>query len=248
MREQVGLRDRTCAAPYCTRPARHLDLDHLHPWVDHPDGTDPPGGPPDGLPGGSGTTDPPGKRNSQTRSDNLAALCRHHHRAKTLTGWRYEMLTPGVFYWTSPHGLRFLTFAGQTLDLNCQPRLSVNGPRQRRSRSSSTRAAPPKPGGRPSSHKVTDPAPDSAPVRSSRSRRRPASRTPRLGLRAVSTPSRPPPIWATDSSPGKVLRIISTTRTVHNACPKGPSARTGISTTTIAKALLGSIPVSAAPR
>lgn len=34
MREQVGLRDQTCAAPYCTRPARHLDLDHLDPWVD----------------------------------------------------------------------------------------------------------------------------------------------------------------------------------------------------------------------
>jgi hypothetical protein len=30
------------------------------------------------------------------------------------------MLTPGVFLWTSPHGLRFLTFAGQTLDLNEQ--------------------------------------------------------------------------------------------------------------------------------
>jgi len=116
LREQVGLRDRTCAAPYCTRPARHLDLDHLDPWKDtdhpvHPDATDPPGGPP----GGSGTTDPPAP---QTRSDNLAALCRHHHRAKTLTGWCYEMLTPGVYLWTSPHGLRYLTFAGQTIDLN----------------------------------------------------------------------------------------------------------------------------------
>src|SRR5690348_311888 len=113
LREQVGLRDRTCAAPYCTRPARHLDLDHLDPWTD-PDT----GSPPDGPPSEPNTTDPPRKRNSQTRSDNLAALCRHHHRAKTLTGWCYEMLTPGVFYWTSPHGLRFLTFAGQTIDLN----------------------------------------------------------------------------------------------------------------------------------
>src|SRR5690348_2317933 len=110
LREQVGLRERTCAAPYCTRPARHLDLDHLDPWKD-PDTGGPPG---KADPPGS----PPGKRNSQTRSDNLAALCRHHHRAKTLTGWCYEMLTPGVFYWTSPHGLRFLTFAGQTIDLN----------------------------------------------------------------------------------------------------------------------------------
>src|SRR5690348_8797725 len=77
LREQVGLRERTCAAPYCTRPARHLDLDHLDPWTD-PDTGGPPGEthPPDGPPGGPDTTAPPGKRNSQTRSDNLAALCR----------------------------------------------------------------------------------------------------------------------------------------------------------------------------
>jgi hypothetical protein len=132
IREQVGLRDRTCAAPYCTRPARYLDLDHLDPWtdhpVDHPGETDPPGGPPGsppgegGPPGDASTTSPASSRTGgsepQTRSDNLAPLCRHHHRAKTLTDWCYEMLTPGVFLWTSPHGLRFLTFAGQTIDLN----------------------------------------------------------------------------------------------------------------------------------
>jgi hypothetical protein len=128
IREQVGLRDQTCAAPYCTRPARHLDLDHLDPWTDHPNETDPPGGPPGSPPGEGG---PPGDTSDtsqassrtggsepQTRSDNLAPLCRHHHRAKTLTDWTYEMLTPGVYLWTSPHGLRFLTFAGQTIDLN----------------------------------------------------------------------------------------------------------------------------------
>jgi hypothetical protein len=128
IREQVGLRDRTCAAPYCTRPARHLDLDHLDPWkdhpIDHPGETDPPGGPPGegGPPGNTSETSQvssrTGRSEPQTRSDNLAPLCRHHHRAKTLTDWCYEMLTPGVFLWTSPHGLRFLTFAGQTIDLN----------------------------------------------------------------------------------------------------------------------------------
>ncbi|WP_310963663.1 HNH endonuclease signature motif containing protein [Nocardioides terrisoli] len=92
-REQVILRDHTCAAPHCSRPARRLDLDHIGPWDDH--------GPPD-----------------QTSSKNLAALCRHHHRAKTLTGWTYQQLLPGVFLWKTPHGLRHLTCAGHTIDLS----------------------------------------------------------------------------------------------------------------------------------
>jgi len=95
-REQLHLRDQTCVAPHCNRPARRLDADHIEPWDD---------------PGEGG---PPG----QTNSDNLGSLCRHHHRAKTLTGWTYQQLFPGVFYWESSHGLRFLTFQGQTIDLN----------------------------------------------------------------------------------------------------------------------------------
>ena len=39
-----------------------------------------------------------------TQTDNLAALCRFHHRLKTHTAWRYRMAEPGVFEWTSPHG------------------------------------------------------------------------------------------------------------------------------------------------
>lgn len=79
-------------APYCTRPARSLDLDHIEPWDE------------DGPPG-------------QTNSDNLASLCRHHHRAKTFGNGDYTQLLPGVFLWTTPTGLRFLTFRGQTIDL-----------------------------------------------------------------------------------------------------------------------------------
>jgi len=96
-REQIHLRDRTCAAPYCERPARRLDADHIEAWDD------------DG---------PPGQTGAQTNSDNLGSLCRHHHRAKTLTGWTYTQLLPGVFSWRSPTGLRFLTWQGQTIDLN----------------------------------------------------------------------------------------------------------------------------------
>ena len=90
------MRDKTCAAPHCNRPARRLDADHIEPWTD-PDEGGPPG---------------------QTNSDNIAKLCRHHHRAKTFTDWTYTQLYPGVFLWTSPHGLRFLTFNGQTINLN----------------------------------------------------------------------------------------------------------------------------------
>ena len=39
-----------------------------------------------------------------TQSDNLAALCRFHHRLKTHTAWRYRMTDPACFEWTSPHG------------------------------------------------------------------------------------------------------------------------------------------------
>ena len=39
-----------------------------------------------------------------TQTQNLAALCRFHHRLKTHTAWRYRMTEPGVFEWTSPHG------------------------------------------------------------------------------------------------------------------------------------------------
>jgi hypothetical protein len=46
---------------------------------------------------------PPG----QTRPDNLAPLCRRHHRAKTFRGWAYVRNADGTYTWTSPHGRMF---------------------------------------------------------------------------------------------------------------------------------------------
>ncbi|GAA1924420.1 HNH endonuclease signature motif containing protein [Nocardioides hwasunensis] len=88
IREHVTLRDRTCVFPWCSRPARACDVDHIIPF-DHDADTDarPQTGP--------------------TETGNLAALCRTHHRLKTHTGWRYRMLDPGVFEWTSPHEHRY---------------------------------------------------------------------------------------------------------------------------------------------
>ena len=82
MRELVILRDRHCVFPRCGRDARQTDLDHIVPYL-----------PPDE--GG-----PPGQTNPQ----NLAPLCRRHHRAKTFTGWDYHRTRDGSYEWTSPHG------------------------------------------------------------------------------------------------------------------------------------------------
>ncbi|NPC44040.1 HNH endonuclease signature motif containing protein [Nocardioides sp. zg-1230] len=85
IREQVFLRDMTCVFPHCTRPARRCDVDHVIP---HDPDAEAEGRPQPGP----------------TQTDNLACLCRSHHRLKTHSAWRYEMVAPGVFEWTSPHG------------------------------------------------------------------------------------------------------------------------------------------------
>jgi Domain of unknown function (DUF222) len=72
----VATRDRTCRAPGCRVPARVADIDHT---VDHADG---------GL----------------TAHDNLAVLCRHHHRLKHEGGWRVTQPEPGTLIWSSPGG------------------------------------------------------------------------------------------------------------------------------------------------
>ena len=64
LRHQLQQRDAGCMFPWCGRRGR-FDLDHIEPFV-----------PPDG--GG-----PPG----QTNTENLARLCRFHHRVKTHSSW-----------------------------------------------------------------------------------------------------------------------------------------------------------------
>ncbi|WP_343997096.1 HNH endonuclease signature motif containing protein, partial [Nocardioides furvisabuli] len=88
IRDRVVLRDRACVFPWCGRPARGCDVDHVTEYDHHADA--------EGRP-------QPGP----THTDNLAALCRFHHRLKTHSAWRYDMVAPGVFVWTSPHGHRY---------------------------------------------------------------------------------------------------------------------------------------------
>ncbi|QSR31657.1 hypothetical protein CFI00_14330 [Nocardioides sp. S5] len=88
IREHVVLRDRACVFPFCGRPARGCDVDHV---VEYDHDAEAEGRPQPGP----------------TETDNLGALCRFHHRVKTHTAWRYDMVVPGVFEWTSPHGHRY---------------------------------------------------------------------------------------------------------------------------------------------
>jgi hypothetical protein len=94
--EHVRLRDKRCVHPYCNRPARRCDLDHIVPYD------------PDGPPG-------------QTSTGNLACLCRLHHRMKTHAGWTYTMIQPGVFLWRSPYGYTYLRDRTGTTDLTPAP-------------------------------------------------------------------------------------------------------------------------------
>ena len=77
-------RDMTCRFPGCRRSALSTasgtDLDHTDPW-----------------PKGS------------TVWNNLAVLCRRHHRLKHSPGWRVELTEEGVMTWTTPTGRRYVT-------------------------------------------------------------------------------------------------------------------------------------------
>ncbi len=78
----VRTRDGTCRFPGCRQPAHRCDLDHLIPW---------PAGP--------------------TTADNLATLCRHHHRLKHQTQWDVRAGPLGELRWTSPTGHHYSTTA-----------------------------------------------------------------------------------------------------------------------------------------
>ena len=92
--EQVKLRDAWCVFPWCTRPARSSDCDHIVPHAE-----------------GGATCD-----------CNLAPLCRRHHRLKThAPGWRYTGIDPGTYLWSSPYGYQLLRDHTGTRDATHDP-------------------------------------------------------------------------------------------------------------------------------
>lgn len=83
----VIARDGYCVAPRCQVRATACDLDHSVPFAQD-------GRHDDALSGGT------------TSADNLAPLCRRHHRLKTLAGWDLIQTSPGRFVWVTPSGRR----------------------------------------------------------------------------------------------------------------------------------------------
>ncbi len=114
MAELVRLRDQRCVFPDCQNPARSADLDHITNHDPHADpdaynrsrasGTS-------GVSGGDEAVPVP--VTGLTHPDNLAPLCRHHHRVKTHSGWRYQRLPDGSYHWTGPHGQTYLVAPGR---------------------------------------------------------------------------------------------------------------------------------------
>ncbi len=91
-----------------------LDIDHIEPYdhgagkdgIKHTDKDDGTGGT-----RRTGTDRPhsPDHADAQTSTDNLAPLCRRHHRAKTFGHWNYVRLSPGEYLWTSRHRYQWIT-------------------------------------------------------------------------------------------------------------------------------------------
>ncbi|POH65564.1 MULTISPECIES: HNH endonuclease [Cryobacterium] len=95
LRRWVALRGGTCRFPGCTRPASRSDLDlDLDLDLDHTIAREH-GGP--------------------TDYDNLAHLCRAHHRLKHQTLWAVVQEPGGVLRWTSPAGETHRTYPETTL-------------------------------------------------------------------------------------------------------------------------------------
>ena len=84
LRDQVDERDLVCSFPWCGRRGRY-DLDHIVEYVEPEEGG------------------PPG----QTNTDNMARLCRFHHRVKTHSDWHYRREPDRGLLWTSPLGRQY---------------------------------------------------------------------------------------------------------------------------------------------
>jgi hypothetical protein len=82
LRRSLRHRDRTCRFAGCGRPAARCDVDHVNEWQD----------------GGV------------TATGNLIHLCRHHHRLKSVAGWRASQPDTGsaAVGWVSPTGAEVL--------------------------------------------------------------------------------------------------------------------------------------------
>ncbi|GAA4772043.1 HNH endonuclease signature motif containing protein [Microbacterium gilvum] len=81
IRRLIELRDGTCRAPGCLRPASRCEKDHTREW----------------------------ERGGPTCAGNLSALCTAHHKLRHHTPWHIQQPQPGVIIWTSPLGHDYAT-------------------------------------------------------------------------------------------------------------------------------------------
>jgi hypothetical protein len=80
LRHLVEVRQRTCFAPGCRRPAGRCDIDHTIPF----------------------------DQGGVTCDCNTAPGCRRHHRCKQTPGWRVTQDQPGVMTWRLPGGRSYV--------------------------------------------------------------------------------------------------------------------------------------------
>jgi len=83
LRHLIEIRQRTCFAPGCRRPAAHCDIDHTVPF----------------------------DVGGITCECNTAPACRRHHRAKQAPGWHLAQDQPGTLTWELPHGRTYTVTA-----------------------------------------------------------------------------------------------------------------------------------------
>lgn len=81
LRRYLRLRDETCRFPGCGRRAVGCDIDHTLAW----------------------------QHGGTTCGENLAHLCRHHHRLKHEGGWDATVMADGNLRWTSAAGRTYVT-------------------------------------------------------------------------------------------------------------------------------------------
>jgi hypothetical protein len=99
MIEFVKTRDGSCRFPGCTTSTRFCDLDHVTAWP-------------------AGVTHP----------DNLACLCRRHHRIKQRPGWHAVLHPDGSMTWTDPTGQTRTTTPVDHLQHDTHPDTPTTGP------------------------------------------------------------------------------------------------------------------------
>ncbi|MBN9326104.1 MAG: DUF222 domain-containing protein, partial [Cellulomonas sp.] len=100
LRTALAVRDVTCRFPGCARRAARCDVDHSTAWAA----------------GGA------------TAADNLAHLCRKHHRLKHLGRWHVTHRRGGELVWQTPSGRRYRDEPAVRLDIGPPPSTAARAP------------------------------------------------------------------------------------------------------------------------